>query len=178
MNTNQLRGLTGITPKKDYLSEIYAKSSTLPAAKQAEYTKNYNDQNLALQQNYNDIAQQSADAAAKDRERAMWLQGGMLGVNAYNAINDSMGGGLTDKITSGAKGLVDTFTPSSQGGFQGLGIGNPETYSGLMDNGMVSTALDVGQEAWNTGVDYAQTGFNAVKDWAVDTASDVIDLFS
>lgn len=166
MNTYQIRGATGIAPRKNRLAEVYSQSRTLPSLKAYEYDKAAQERSLGLQERSVDNMKEAQRAADSDRKRGLWLQGGMLGVNAYRAADDA---GLIDK---GKDLLTSAFTSDkvigdSLSGFAGQSeINNMAPWT----ERAVDTVSDWGGEA----VDMVGDAGSWIKDNAIDPAADYI----
>ena len=134
MSFYQLRGVTGITPRRNNLADVYQQAALLPAQKQAEYTRQAQDKqnelgekNIELGERSLDlkekdmdqtnayysrmagISEDAAKAADRDRNRGLWMQGGMTALSGVNALNDAVGGDLVGKTASTVK---DVFSPA------------------------------------------------------------------
>lgn len=155
MSLRQMRGVTGINPKRDWIAQASAQSATLPALKQVQYNKDINDRSLALteQANANNKAyyddslrlQEDALAAQKaDYKRGLMLQGGMVGVNAYNALDDA---GAIDKGVSVAKGLIGAAPETiTTGGDSLSGFAGSSANSQMGGYGLMGKAAEYGSD--------------------------------
>jgi hypothetical protein len=164
-NLRQMRGVTGIAPKRDYNAENYAKAQTLPAEKAYQYNKDATERSLALtEQGLND-QKDYYDSLDADRKRGMWLQGGMLGVSGLNAINDATGGDLLENVSSGISNIFDGGAGDIS---NNVGVGNFSDPSNIPGSSFLSDAAGaVGDYI----IDPIVEGAGAIKDWAADAVS-------
>lgn len=188
MSFYQLRGLTGMRPKRNEMAEIYEQSALLPAYKEAEYARKASERSAdqaerGLEQNqayYNRMAglqEDANEAAERDRNRGLLLQGGMALAGGYNALNDAVGGDLAGKTASTIK---DVFTPAVDGRGAGSFAKNAySAYGGDNNWSLAGAAGNVGEAAKDYLIDPIASGAKKLGNWAADAGKDFMNwIFS
>ena len=119
-NTNQISALTGRTIKPDYESYIGEQVSALPQFLQLKENRDYNNAQLDLQErsldesmrqnamNY-DLAKEQAESAKKSQLYGNLISGAGLGLNAYQALDES---GVD--LAGGASRALNAVLPSME----------------------------------------------------------------
>jgi hypothetical protein len=185
MNFYQLRGTTGFMPKRDNMAEIYDRSALLPSIKNAEFNRSATeraqqqsqrqlDQNQAYYDKSLSLQEDAQNAAEKDRNRGLILQGGMAALSGASALNDAVGGDLPGKAVGAIK---DVFSPSQP--FNPGEIMSPN-YAGTSSPSdgwsLSSAASDIGSAAKDYIVDPLAEGIKKAGGYLADAGQGFVDF--
>lgn len=172
MNYYQLRGVTGISPKKNYNAENYAKAALLPTQKADEFSRNATQQSLKMQA---DRAEMMKDAMEADRKRGMYMQGGMLGLKAADAfdINPET---IGKAVTSGVTGLLGKGAETvTTGGDSLSGFGGMSANAQMPGYGLIAGANEFAGDIARGAKDYFVDPIVENVSKGLKYAGDVID---